>query len=38
MHVCVSHVSGTHCSQKKGLDSLELKLQILTNHHVGAWN
>jgi hypothetical protein len=33
MHVCVT---GAHGGQKWALDLLELKVQVIVSHHVGA--
>lgn len=38
MYVCMMCVLGTLGGQKRALDSLELKLQMVVIHHMGARN
>lgn len=38
MHVCTLYVSGAHGDQKRVLDPLELELETVMRHHVGAGN
>lgn len=38
MYVYASCACSVHKGQKKALDPLELKLQTVVNHHVGAGN
>lgn len=36
LHVCLCFAGGVHGDQKKALDALELELEIVVSHHVGA--
>lgn len=37
MYACESYVWGSHRSQKKISNSLELKLHVVVNHYVGLF-
>jgi hypothetical protein len=37
MHVHLVH-EGVHCIQRRMSDPLELELQVIVSHHVGAGN
>jgi hypothetical protein len=36
--MCNTWMPATHAGQKNALDPLELELQMIVNHHVGAEN
>jgi hypothetical protein len=36
--LCTKHMPDTHKGQKRALDTLGLKLQMVVNHHVGKGN
>ena len=38
LHLCTMCISGTHSDQKRTLNGLELEIQKIINHHVGAGN
>lgn len=38
MYICATCVSGARVSQKKASDHLELELQVVEKHHIGAGN
>ena len=38
IYVCMICMPGTFTEQEQALDPLELQLEVVVSHHVGAWN
>lgn len=38
IYVCMICMPGTFTEQEQALDPLELQLEVVVSHYVGAWN